>query len=83
MDIAAADGGLVCGFRLAPVEACDGDFQKLPGADESRPYWLHFSAADLRVRRWLEEGSGLSRAALEPERVYQRYVRPAAVARVA
>jgi zinc transporter len=72
VEIATADsGGLICGFRLAPLEPCDPDLLKLPPVDRSRPCWLHFSVADLRVRRWLEERSGLTagtvEALLEPE----------------
>lgn len=61
MDIAAVEGGLICGYRLAPVRPLAGDLSSLPAPDDPGPFWLHFSLADARVEHWLRQASGLPR----------------------
>lgn len=65
MDIAAVEGGLICGYQLAPPRALGGDLASLPAPDDARPYWLHFSLADARVERWLRDMSGLPADAVD------------------
>jgi zinc transporter len=71
------DGGLICGFRLDPVQPIDID--ALKAADPREPAWLHFNMADARSRRWLQEESHLDpevvEALLEPDpRIHLRTV---------
>jgi len=54
------DGGLICGFRLAPLERLDHASPAAQnGAAASRPFWLHFNLSDSRARRWVQEESSL------------------------
>lgn len=59
------DGGLICGFRLGPVERLD---QATPASENgagARPFWFHFNLADSRARRWVREESRLDDAIVE------------------
>ena len=70
---AVDDGGLICGFRLGPVESFDIDALKpeSQAAAGARPLWLHFNLADVRARRWIQDESKIDpaaiRALLEPD----------------
>jgi zinc transporter len=60
------DGGLICGFRLAPLERLDNASPSGGnGAAAARPFWLHFNLADSRARRWVQEESGLESQVVE------------------
>jgi zinc transporter len=59
----ADDEGLVCAFRLSPVEADGPDVLK--AAPDGQPRWLHFNLTDARAARWLREHGQLPEAALE------------------
>jgi len=60
------DGGLICGFRLAPLERLDhASPTPVNGAAAARPFWLHFNLSDSRARRWVQEESGLDGPVVE------------------
>lgn len=65
------DGGLICAFRLGPVEPLDHETFRLRAQGGDRPFWLHFNLSDARARRWIQENSRLAsdivEALLEPD----------------
>ena len=65
------DGGLICAFRLGPVEPLDDETVRLRPEAGDRPFWLHFNLSDARARRWIQDdsrlASGIVEALLEPD----------------
>lgn len=59
----ADDVGLICGFRLGPVEACG--LADVGTGKSNRATWIHLNVADGRARRWLQDESGLDAAAVK------------------
>lgn len=53
------DGGLICAFRLGPVESLEPETLRRGAHLGDRPFWLHFNLSDARARRWIENSSRL------------------------